>query len=174
MNRYFKAFIVLSYSLLFVSAFTSAQDEGETLEPVVGMAFDGTHLLEDGCQILSSNGEEKPTRRDVPGMDVLNRTKTDPLVVFGIENVIIKGVVCWRFPAKFSANDYLVPEKLGYPLYIKEITDNEEDLRTFVLEKINDRFRIRLLSGLDIQPEEKTELVRILSHYEQQIKAGSI
>ena len=157
-------------SILFLSAAIYSHASEKNLEPIKGLAFDGTNMHEDSCQMLSSNGNEIPTLRDVPGMHVLNRTKKDPLVIFAVENVNIKGVVCWRFPAKFSENDFLVPEKLGYPLYIKTNGDDKEDDRTFVLEKIGGSFRIRLLSGADITSQEKVEIIKVLSYYEKQIK----
>gem|GEM_PF-1479710 len=164
--------LIVTSALIFSLSLTNLYAE-ESQENLKGVALDGTNIIEEECQVLSSNGDEVSTLREVPGMHVLNRTKEDPLVIFAIENVKIKGVVCWRSPAKFAENDFLVPENLGYPLYIKYESEQESQNRTFILEKIGGSFRIRLLSGPDITSQEKLDLIKVLSNYEKKIKNSS-
>ena len=98
----------------------------EDLIPAAGLTLDGEELVEEECQVLSTNEGEKPEIRDVPGMHVLDRSRENPLRLYSTDEVTINAVICWRSTARFGPNDYLVADSLDVPLYIK--TDFEEEV----------------------------------------------
>jgi hypothetical protein len=165
MNLSGKHHFMLCCLALLVSAPASSQDSESEPTPVQGVAISGTDLTEDSCEVLASTKGESPKLREVPGMHVLGRVETDPLVIHSTEDVKIKGVMCWRSEAKLAPNDYLVPHKTGVPFYIKTDTGNEAADRTIALEKVSGSFRVRLLSGPDWTPDEEKEMQQAIQLY---------
>jgi hypothetical protein len=164
--------VVLSCLALLGSAAANAQNADAESTPVQGVAISGTDLTEDSCEVLSSTQGQRPELREVPGMHVLGRVETDPLVVHSTAEVQIKGVMCWRSEAKLAPNDYLVPHSTGIPLYIKTDTGNEATDRTIALEKINGGIRVRLLSGPHWTPAEEKEMVQAMTLYNKRVAGG--
>jgi hypothetical protein len=117
----------------------------------------------------STNAGERAGLRDVPGMHVLGRSPESPLVIVPTDDVRINGVVCWRSSARFAANDYLVPESLGFPLYVKTEGEDETADRTVVLERIGGSLRVRLLAGPELTDSEREETVRVLRAFEESV-----
>ena len=150
-----------------------AQVLPEELEPLRGVALDGTELVESSCSVLATNEGGSPTLRDVPGMHVLGRRKDDPLVLSAIDGVKINAIVCWRSAARFAEGDYLVLERLGYPLYVKTESNEEAAERTVVLEMSGGQFRIRLLSGPAFTEAERDEMLRVLDQFQSEVGAGA-
>ncbi len=144
----------------------------EDLIPAVGRTLDGTEIVEDLCQVLSTNAGEEPEIRDVPGMYVLERTEEDPLRLFSTDDVTLNAVICWRSAPHFAPNDYLIPDLLDIPLYIKTDFEDEDANRTMVLEKVGGRFRARLLAGPEWSESEGESIVQALQHFELQISGG--
>jgi hypothetical protein len=154
--------LVLGCLVLLGSATASAQDTDAEPTPVQGVAINGTDLVEDSCEVLASIKDQSPELREVPGMHVLGRVESNPLVLHSSDDVKIKGVMCWRSEARLAANDYLVPHSTGVPLYIKTDTGNEAADRTIALEKVSGSFRVRLLSGPKWTPEEEKEVLQAI------------
>ena len=75
-------------------------------------------LSESSCSVLATHDRDKPTMRDVPGLEILNRHADEPLIITGVDGVTINAVVCWRSEARLAENDYLVTDA-GFPLYVK-------------------------------------------------------
>ena len=121
-------------------------------------------LTEDSCPLLASDPGEKATLRDVPGLTVLDRPSDEPFVLFGIDEVRVKGVLCWRSEARLSRNDYVVPAA-GFPLYIKTDYDDEGQNRSIVLESTSAGFRVRLLSGPEWSDAERIEVRQLIAFY---------
>jgi hypothetical protein len=130
----------------------------------------GNTLTESRCAVLATNDGEKATVRDVPGMSVLGRARSDPLKIAALPGVTLKAVVCWRSRAELSENDDLVPLG-GLSLYIKADAENEDDpsIRTIVLEYTNSGFRVRLLHGTDWTAAEEEEMIRLMSLYNSRL-----
>ena len=168
MRRPFKLILALAPVLALHVAPASSQVLPEELIPARGSTIDGVELVEDACQVLSTNEGEKPEIRDVPGMHVLNRNRDDPLRLYSTDDVTINAVICWRSIARFGPNDYLVPELLKVPLYVKTDFADEDTNRTMVLEKVGESFRVRLLSGPDLADWERENLVQAVRHFNQQ------
>ncbi len=143
----------------------------EDLVPAVGRTLDGTEIVEDECQVLSTNEGEEPEMRHVPGMYVLEGTEEDPLRLFSTDGVTLNAVICWRSAPRFAPNDYLIPELLDIPLYIKTDFEDEEANRTMILEKSGGLFRVRLLAGPEWSESEGERIIQVLQHFELQIRS---
>jgi len=159
--------LILAVALPFAPAVSQVLPE--ELVPASGLTLDGVELVEDACQVLSTNEGERPEIRDVPGMHVLDKNRENPLRLYSTDEVTINAVICWRSAARFSSNDYLVAETLEVPLYIKTDFEEEDANRTMALEKVAGGFRVRLLSGPDLTESEREDLVQVVRHFNEQI-----
>jgi hypothetical protein len=122
-------------------------------------------LSESSCSVLVTQDRGKPTMRDVPGLEILNRRAGEPLILTGVDGVTVNAVVCWRSEARLAENDYLVTDA-GFPLYVKTDGQDESASRTLVLERSNGSFRARLLSGPSLTDAEKVEIQHFLALYD--------
>lgn len=157
---------VLIVLFIFVVHSAESRDPSENFVPARGQAFDGSELVENSCEVLATNEGEDPGLRSVPGMYVLGRSEDNPLVLMSTDDVKINGVVCWRSEAKFSATDYLIPERLEVPFYVKTESGDEATDRTVVLEKIGTSYRVRVLSGPLFTDSEKEAVIGLLQYFE--------
>ncbi len=169
-NTGFRLCVILATGVCVSAA--HSQVLPEDLVPAVGRTLDGTEIIEDECQVLSTNAGEEPELRAVPGMYVLDRTEEEPLQLFSTEDVTLNAVICWRSAPRFAPNDYLIPELLGIPLYIKTDFQDEDANRTMILEKRGGRFRVRLLAGPEWSESEGEQVIQTLQHFELQINGG--
>ena len=156
------------------SAFAQSQGAVKETGAVTAAAINGDMLTEESCELLATKAGESPKMRAVPGMHVLNRTAADPLVVVSAEQVQINAVVCWRATARLAPNDYLIPHKTGFPLYIKTETGDDKAERTIILEEIKGYFRVRLLSGPAWSDSEGNEFRQLIELYAQRIVTDRI
>jgi hypothetical protein len=124
-------------------------------------------LSESSCSVLVTQGQdgEKPTMRDLPGLEILNRHADEPLIITAVDGVTINAVVCWRSEARLAEHDYLVTDA-GFPLYVKTDRQDESANRTLVLERSGGSFRVRLLSGPSLTDAEKVEIQHLLALYD--------
>jgi hypothetical protein len=161
--------LILASVALLMSVPAISQDADASSIPVRGVAVSGADLTEDSCEVLATTTGQSPALREVPGLHVLGRVESDPLVIQSTPDVKISGVMCWRSEAKLAANDYLVPHVTGIPLYIKTDTGTESADRTIALEKVNGSFRVRLLSGPHLTPDERSEMVQAMTLYNERV-----
>jgi len=156
---------LLALSLTYCMSSAGAQISEEEYGPVRGTAFDGSEIVEASCQVLATNDGEEPKLRPTSELYVLDRTEENPLVLTSTDDVELNGVVCWRSEAKFAATDYLIPDHLGIPFYVKTGDGNEETDRTIVLEKTGVGYRIRILSGPAFTDEERKRAIDLISYF---------
>jgi hypothetical protein len=173
MKAFARQHFLLGYLLLLASATVTAQEPDTQSAPVQGLSIGGADLTEDSCEVLASINSQSPELREVPGMHVLGRVETDPLVIHSTDEVKIKGVMCWRSEAKLAPNDYLVPHKTGVPLYIKTDTGNDATDRTIALEEVNAGIRVRLLSGPKWKPAEEAEMLKAMALFNKRVAGGA-
>ncbi len=171
MRRFSFTLCAITATWVCISPATS-QVLPEDLIPAVGRTLDGTEIVEDECQVLSTNEGEEPELRHVPGMYVLDGTEEEPLRLFSTDDVTLNAVICWRSASRFAPNDYLIPELLDIPLYIKTDFEDENANRTMILEKVGSRFRVRLLAGPEWSESEGERIIQVLQHFELQIRSG--
>jgi hypothetical protein len=136
-------------------------------QPVTGKTFNGEAITEDECQVLASVKGAKPALRDAPGVHVLGHTAADPLVLASTPEVSIKGLGCWRSEARLAPDDYLVPDRIGVPLFIKTDTGDATKDRAITLEKAGGSYRVRLLAGPAWSKAEEAEMIKALGVFNQ-------
>jgi hypothetical protein len=173
MHNSSKGHLALTCVVLLTSTSASSQESSAQVSQVQGVSIDGSVLSEDSCEVLASTKGQKPELREVPGMHVLDRIESQPLVVAPMAGVKISGIMCWRSEARLAPNDYLVPSTAGVPLYIKTDTGKQETDRTIALEKSGGSFRVRLLSGPDWTPAEEEEMKQAMTRFNKRVAGGA-
>ena len=133
--------------------------------PLAGKTVSGDPITEDVCQILASTLGAKPELTDAPAVHALGHTEASPLKLATNADVKLMGLVCWRSEARLAPEDYLVPDKVGVPLFIKTDTGDERKDRTITLEKVGGYPRVRLLAGPEWTEAEKTEIKAAIAVY---------
>jgi len=137
---------------------------GSVVSGLVRAAAPAEPLTEDGCSAaIDQPGSTEPRFQDIPGLSILEWDPRRPLRIPGV-GPDVRGILCWRSDAKFSANDYLVA-LAGLPLYVKTDFIDATRNRTLVLENTKGGFRIRLLSGPEFSNPEFEEIRRLIKHY---------
>ena len=100
-----------------------------------------------------------------PGVHALGHTQESPLKLGTNADVKIMGLVCWRSEARLAPGDYLVPDKVGVPLFIKTDTGDEKKDRTITLEKAGGSPRVRLLAGPEWSKAEEEEVKKAIAEF---------
>ncbi len=152
---------------LFVAGLAQAQESEGDSKPVSGKTLDGGGITESSCGVLATRTGLPTDVYGVDGMHALGLTAEKPLRISQNADMKIKGVVCWRSEARLVANDYLVLQQTGLPLYIKNDTEDEAQSRTIVLEPASGSFRVRQLSGPEWSAAEQDEILQLIKLYAQ-------
>jgi hypothetical protein len=160
-----RAFVSFACVLLLSSGSASSEEPAPTSSEVKGMTISGAPLTEDSCEVVVSVNGQKPELREAPGLHVLDKSESNPLVLTSTEDNKVLAIICWRSEAQLAPNDYLVPGRARVTLFIRTDTGNEATDRAIALEKSGGSYRVRMLSGPEWSKAEEREMIQAMTSF---------